>query len=78
MKLIGENKNGLLEYRSGKRSHQDVVNAENADRKAVYNRIAKKQKVSAQKVGARRALQIAAKAKSGTWLQRPDGGWYRK
>ena len=76
--IIGENKAGLLEYRTGSRPNQDVVQAENADRKKVYAAIAKKQNVPAAKVGARRALQIADKARTGTWLQKPDGSWYQK
>lgn len=76
--LVGENKNGLLEFRSGNRPNRDVINAENADRKRVYSQIAKKQKVSPEKVGARRAIQIAKSAKPGTWLQKTDGSWYRK
>jgi uncharacterized protein len=76
--LIGENKIGLLEYRGANQPNPDVINAENADRMAVYSQIAKKQKASAQQVGARRAIQIAGKAKPGTWLQKPDGSWYQK
>lgn len=76
--FIGENKIGLLEYRGANQPNPDVINAENADRMAVYSKIAKKQKVSAQQVGARRAIQIAGKAKPGTWLQKSDGSWYQK
>ena len=76
--LVGENKAGLLEYRTGSRPNQNVVNAENADRRQVYAAIAKKQNVPAARVGARRALQIAGRAKPGTWLQKQDGTWYKK
>ncbi len=76
--IVGENNRGLLEYRTDQRVQQEVVEAENADRLAVYRAIAKKERVSVDLVGARRARQIAAKAPPGTWLQDERGRWYRK
>ena len=76
--LLGENKNGILQYRSGNQPHRAMVDAENADRLEIYSRIARQQNVSPERVGARRAIQIAKRAKPGTWLQKADGTWYRK
>jgi uncharacterized protein len=76
--VIGENNQGYLEFRSGTREKEDVVNAENKDRRAVYDGIAKKTGTTADLVGQRRALQIAEKAESGEWLQDQSGKWYQK
>jgi uncharacterized protein YdbL (DUF1318 family) len=76
--LVGENNRGLLEYRTGKKLHQKVINQENADRKRVYQSIAKKQGAKIGVVGQHRAAQIAKKAPKKTWLQDAKGRWYRK
>ncbi len=76
--LIGENNRGFLEYRSGKRPNQQVVNNENADRLTVYQMIAKKTGSTPELVGKQRAVQIAKRARKGDWLQAPEGRWYRK
>ncbi len=75
---VGENNKGFLEFRVKNKPQKDVVNAENSDRKKVYQAIGKKQGASATLVGQRRAKAIAAKSKAGHWLQKPDGGWYKK
>jgi uncharacterized protein len=76
--IIGENNQGYLEYRGSKRPQEDVVQAENQDRRAVYSAIAKQQGAAAELVGKQRALQIAEKADSGEWLQDATGKWYQK
>jgi len=76
--IIGENNQGLLEFRSGNKSGAKIVNAENSDRQKVYNAIAKQQGVSAKLVSQKRAQQIRGKAAAGEWLQKPDGQWYKK
>lgn len=76
--LVGENNRGFLEYRSGQRPHQNVINQENADRKQVYQSIAKKQGANVTLVGQHRAAQIGQRAPKGTWLQDAKGKWYRK
>jgi uncharacterized protein YdbL (DUF1318 family) len=76
--VVGEDKNGLLQFVGQKKEKEDLIAAENADRKKVYSHIAKQQGTTAQLVGERRALQIAKKAKPGTWLQDQSGKWYQK
>lgn len=76
--VIGENNKGYLEFVGGKNSSAAEVNAENADRRQVYEAIGKQQNVSADLVGSRRALQIADSATPGTWLQAADGSWRQK
>ncbi|WP_163340183.1 YdbL family protein [Desulfopila sp. IMCC35008] len=76
--VVGENNKGLLEFRSGDKSKQDVVTAENNDRKKVYAAIAKKEGVNPTLVGQRRAQMIAQKGKKGQWFQGADGKWYKK
>ena len=76
--IVGEDKNGYLQFVGQKKEKADLIAAENADRKKVYSHIAKQQGTTAQLVGERRALQIAKKAKPGTWLQDQSGKWYQK
>jgi len=76
--IVGENSKGYLEFVGGKKERQDVVSAENADRRTVYTAIAKKQGTTTEVVGTRRALQIAQKAKPGEMLKNAAGEWYKK
>lgn len=76
--IVGENSKGYLEYVSGNRVNQDVVDSENRDRKEVYSAIAKEQGVSIDKVEQLRAAQIVQKAVSGEYLKKEDGSWYQK
>jgi len=76
--VIGENNKGFLEYRTGAKPQQQLVNDENKDRAAVYEAIARQEGVSAVLVGQRRAKMIAEIGKPGQWFQKPDGSWYKK
>ncbi|MFP4476631.1 MAG: YdbL family protein [Desulfatibacillaceae bacterium] len=76
--VVGENNEGFLEFIGDEKKKQDLVAAENADRKIVYQAIAKQQGVSVEVVGKRRAMQIRNKAKPGEWLQDPSGKWYQQ
>ena len=76
--IIGESNEGYIVYMGNARPQQDVINAENSDRKFVYEAIANKQGSTADVVGKRRALQIAEKADPGEWLQDTNGNWYKK
>ena len=76
--IVGENSLGYLEFVGSKKDKEDVVEAENKDRTKVYEAIAKKQKTTAQKVGERRAIQIAEKADPGEWLKDKNGKWHQK
>ena len=55
--VIGENNQGLLEFRGSSQPNKGLIAAENKDRKAVYNAIAKQQGIDAALVGQRRAKQ---------------------
>jgi len=76
--LVGENNAGFLEYRTGQKPSQAVLQDENKDRQSVYAAIAKKEGVSAQLVGQRRAKMLADNGKNGHWFQAADGKWYQK
>ena len=76
--VIGENNKGYLEFVESARKGEDVVQAENSDRKEVYAAIAQQQGTTIESVGKRRAEQIASKAASGEWLQNESGNWYKK
>ncbi len=76
--LVGENNQGLLEFRGGQKPNADVISAENADRQEVYKAIAARQKTTPAFVGQTRAAQIAEKESPGTWIQSADGTWKQK
>jgi len=77
--LIGENNTGFIEVRK-KLSDEDrrTIDEENADRKAVYALLAKKNGLTVEAVGKLRAKKIAETTAKGYWLQKPDGTWYQK
>ena len=76
--LVGENNKGYLEFVSSKQENADVVEAENKDRKKVYEAIAKQQGTTVELVGKHRAIQIANKAQAGELLQDANSKWYKK
>jgi uncharacterized protein YdbL (DUF1318 family) len=76
--VIGEDNKGFLSFMKGKNENKEVVDAENKDRRTVYQAIAQKQGTTVELVGQRRAIQLAEKANPGEWLQKPDGKWYQK
>jgi uncharacterized protein YdbL (DUF1318 family) len=76
--IIGENNQGFLEYRGSSKPRKELIDAENKDRKLVYQVIGRKQNAPVALVGQRRAQQIAEKGKAGQWFQKPDGSWYKK
>ncbi|MBF0229598.1 MAG: YdbL family protein [Desulfamplus sp.] len=76
--IIGENSRGYLEFVSGNKVNQEIVESENRDRKEVYSAIAKEQGVPIEKVEQLRASQIVQKAVSGEFLKKEDGPWYKK
>lgn len=75
--VIGENNKGYLEF-IGSIQNEDIVKAENDDRKEVYSIIAGDQGTTLDIVGKRRAEKIADKADPGEWLQDKNGNWYKK
>jgi uncharacterized protein YdbL (DUF1318 family) len=76
--IVGENNLGFLEFIGDQKEKVEVVQAENRDRKTVYDAIAKKQATTADVVGKHRAAQIAEKARAGQMLQDANGKWYKK
>ena len=76
--IVGENNLGFLEFIGDQKEKVEVVQAENRDRKTVYDAIAKKQGTTADVVGRHRAAQTAEKARAGQMLQDANGKWYKK
>jgi uncharacterized protein YdbL (DUF1318 family) len=76
--IIGENSEGYLEFIGSKKENENIIDAENNDRKLIYEAIAERENTTAEKVGKRRAQQIAEKADPGEWLKNEKGKWYKK
>ena len=75
--LIGETDEGYVDFVKGKDKGGDVVDAENADRKQVYENIAKDTGESVDKVAKQAAQKQFDHAKPGEWI-RIDGKWKKK
>jgi uncharacterized protein YdbL (DUF1318 family) len=75
---VGEANTGLLAVRGGGPEVAQVVAAENADRAVIFAELAKKTGGTPADAGKIFARQLAAASKPGVWLQREDGGWYKK
>jgi len=75
----GENNRGFLEARGGATAaDQQVISAENADRRTVYAALAQQTGATPDAVGRQRAQQIAGIAKRGHWIQDAGGAWRQK
>lgn len=76
---IGENNQGYVAARADlSEKQQALLQAENADRKTVYQAIARATQSTPKQVGVQRAAQISKRAAKGLWLQDAEGKWYRK
>jgi len=76
---VGERYDGLLVVRSeSDATARAVVNRVNAERSAIYEARAKKEGVAVKDVGKIYALEIANKARAGTWFLGEDGKWVQK
>ncbi len=76
---VGENNQGILtERQKMSKAESALVKAENGDRLAVYQLIAKKTGESAKVVGRKRAESLRKSSKKGVWLQDAKGKWYKK
>jgi len=79
--VIGEDSRGfvgVLKEETASDTAKKLVADENADRKLVYEAIAKKVGTTAEKVGESRAKTIHERAASGVMLQQADGTWKQK
>lgn len=77
--IVGENNQGYLEIRGTVTADEaQVVDAENLDRSAVYELIARRSETTKETVGRARAKAIAAASAVGVWLQDADGRWAAK
>ncbi|MDD9304704.1 MAG: YdbL family protein [Desulfobacter sp.] len=76
--IVGETNQGYLAFVSSTVDRQDVVSAENKDRRAIYQHIAKQQSVSLELVQKRRAKALAERVKPGHYYQNEAGAWVKK
>jgi len=76
--IVGEDNRGYLAFVGSVKKKVDIVEAENEDRRQVYDVIAQQQGTTVEVVGKLRARQIAENAAPGEWLQNEQGQWIRK
>ncbi len=75
---LGEVFNGYVEAVKGDADLKDLIGEENADRRALYEIIAKKQGISPEKIGELNGARNFQRAKPGEWLKGKDGKWEQK
>lgn len=76
---LGENNAGLLEQRAMlKPAETQLMNAENADRRALYTLVGQRLGLTSTVVGQGRADELRKRSATGVWIQAPDGTWSRK
>ncbi len=76
--VIGEDNRGYLGYVGGVRESEDVIEAENKDRKTVYEAFARQQNTSLDVVEQVQAARKAERANPGEFYQTPQGRWVQK
>jgi uncharacterized protein YdbL (DUF1318 family) len=87
--VLGENNQGLVEVRNldavtdlrARAEVQKLVKAENTDREQLYREIAAEKNIDLSqlpKIQATYAETLRANARSGDWIQSPDGSWKQK
>ena len=76
--IIGETVNGYLGFVSSQHTGEDVVSAENQDRKEIYTRIAQQQNLSLDLVATRRGQQLIERTSPGHFFQNASGAWVKK
>lgn len=80
--MVGETHLGYVEATNGKYASdpkiKEVVKAENADRKSLYEIIGERMKAKPEAVGTQNALRIFDKAADNDWFKLADGKWKQK
>ncbi len=75
--IVGESATGYLSYVTKSNEKEDLVRAENRDRRTVYKKIAEKQNATRDEIAARAALKRQERALSGEYILK-DGKWIKK
>jgi uncharacterized protein YdbL (DUF1318 family) len=76
--IIGENNRGYLGFVTKARTKENVIAAENKDRKKVYTYFAKEQGTTLDFVEKIQAKRKADRTSSGEFFQKPNGTWVKK
>lgn len=75
---LGEGADGYLHVRQATGNAASLAQSENADRRTVNQMIARKEGAPVEKVSGKAAETIIKNSPPGTWVQKPDGTWYKK
>ena len=76
---VGEGVDGYLHLRASSNSTaQKLVEAENADRKELFQKLSAKTGGDVSAVASQFSQSIASKAKSGHWFKKSSGAWVKK
>jgi len=76
--IIGENNRGYLGFVTKVRAKEDVIAAENKDRKKIYTYFAKQQETTLDFVEKIQAKRKADRVHPGEFFQKPNGTWVKK
>ena len=76
--VIGEGNDGYRHVRKAAANANNVVNAENADRRTVNGIIAKKEGAPLDKVSRAVGAKLVQGSSPGQWIMKADGSWVQK
>ncbi len=77
--VVGETNKGYLEAREPlDKPGKELLKVENADRKSIYELLARRAKTKLEQIERARAELIRKRSATGIWLQDAEGEWYRK
>lgn len=76
--IVGEGVDGYLHVRQNDPAANNVVNAENADRRTVNEIIAKKEGTTVEQVSQKVGAKLIEASSPGQWVRKGDGTWYKK
>jgi len=76
--IVGEGVDGYLHVRQNNANANIAVQAENADRRAVNETIARKEGTTVEQVSRKLAVKLIEVASPGQWIWKADGSWYQK
>jgi hypothetical protein len=76
--VVGEDAKGYLQYVGDAKESEELIAAENADRKLIYQLAAKRQNSTPERAATLKAAKNAEKARPGDYIQDADGKWSRK
>lgn len=76
--IVGEGADGYLHLRQQSSQAQQIITAENADRRTVNATIAKREGTTVEQVSKKVGAKLQQATRPGQWIRKADGSWHKK